>query len=206
MNRLLLSILTLGAIGTAGYALFAYTALPLGSVVHPEMNSNFNMHRNGIYTHIFSSLVALALGPAQFMTRLRTNLPRVHRVCGFIYFACVYSGGISGFYMAQFSYGGSLSHVGFALLAVLWITTATIALVAVKQRNFVQHERWAIRCFSLTLAAVSLRIALGVGFASSLPFDEFYPWLAWVCWLPNLALAEIFIRVRGTGHPSPVTL
>ena len=48
--------------------------------------------------------------------------------------------------------------------------------------------------FSLTFAAVTLRIGLGIGFASGIPFEIFYPSLAWICWVPNLLVALIIIR------------
>ena len=43
--------------------------------------------------------------------------------------------------------------------------------------------------FALTFAAVTLRTGLGIGFASGTPFEVFYPYLAWLCWVPNLLVA-----------------
>ena len=51
------------ALGVAGYAVFAYGFMPLGSLVHPDMKLNFVIHPIGIYTHVFASLVALSLAP-----------------------------------------------------------------------------------------------------------------------------------------------
>lgn len=50
-----------------------------------------------------------------------------------------------------------------------------------------------VRKFALALAAVTLRIGLGIGFASGLVFEAFYPPLAWLSWVPNLPLAELVL-------------
>jgi hypothetical protein len=52
-----------------------------------------------------------------------------------------------------------------------------------------------IRSFALTLAAVTLRIYLPLGIM--LNHGDFYtPYraIAWLCWVPNLLLAELWLR------------
>jgi hypothetical protein len=48
--------------------------------------------------------------------------------------------------------------------------------------------------FALTFAAVTLRTGLGIGFASGTPFEVFYPYLAWICWVPNLLVALVIAK------------
>ncbi len=50
------------ALGVAGYVVFVYGFLPLGSLVHPGMKASFLTHSYGIYIHAFASTVALAIG------------------------------------------------------------------------------------------------------------------------------------------------
>ena len=48
-----------------------------------------------------------------------------------------------------------------------------------------------IRNFALTFAAVTLRAYLGLSQAVfGLSFEAFYPVVAWLCWVPNLIVAE----------------
>lgn len=70
------------AFGVAGYAVFAYSVLPLGSLVHPDMKANFLAHSTGIYTHAFAASLALMLGPFQFSPRLRQTHTAIHRWLG----------------------------------------------------------------------------------------------------------------------------
>jgi len=52
-----------------------------------------------------------------------------------------------------------------------------------------------IRSYSLTFAAVTLRIYLPLAFASGIPFEIAYPAIAWLCWVPNAIVAEwMFVR------------
>ncbi len=184
----LLYFLTLGV---AGYAVFVYGFLPLGAQVHPDMKVTFLAHSNVIYAHAFSSAVALTLGPFQFSTYLRQQYPSVHRWFGRAYLAVgVLVGGLSGLYMSQFAYGGSTARLGFAALAVFWLYTGLCAYFAIRRGAVARHRKWMIRNFSLTFAAVMLRLYLLVSMTAGVEFSLSYPIIAWLCWVPNLAFAE----------------
>ena len=81
----------------AAYALVAYSLVPLGNLVHPQMKLAFEVHRVAILTHIFCSVVAMASGPWQFVPGLRARRPALHRWSGRLYLvAGVLPGGITG--------------------------------------------------------------------------------------------------------------
>jgi uncharacterized membrane protein len=160
------------------------------------------------YVHIVTAGLALALGPWQFARRLRTRHRRVHRGIGRLYLVNVGLGSVSAFVMSMFSSVGILGFFGFGTLAVLWGWTAWRAYRAIRQRDVRSHQAWAIRNFALTYAAVTLRLWFGVLVLLQLPFtadgDAFvnisaqaYAPLPFLCWLPNLVIAEILIRRRG---------
>jgi hypothetical protein len=183
------------AIGVALYAAVAYGLFPLGSLVHPAMRAAFQAHSVGIYTHIFASMLALALGPFQFSSNLRQKNISLHRWSGRAYLSIgVFIGGISGLYVAQFAFGGFVSRAGFTLLALGWLFTGLMAYLAIRRRDIQSHRNWMVRSFSLTFAAVTLRIYLGIFSAVGMTFENFYPWLSWLCWVPNLLLAEWLIK------------
>ena len=129
-------LICLLSIGVAVYALVSYALFPLGASVHPDMRATFELHRIGIYSHVFAAAVALLLGPLQFSRRLRTAHPALHRVSGRIYLvAGVCVGGLAGLYMAMFAYGGIVSSIGFALLALAWLYTGARAYAAARARH-----------------------------------------------------------------------
>jgi hypothetical protein len=60
-----------------------------------------------------------------------------------------------------------------------------------------------IRSYALTLAAVTLRLYLPSSQLAGLPFTVAYPAISWLCWVPNLLIAEWFVRARQSFAPLP---
>jgi uncharacterized membrane protein len=179
------------SLGVAGYAAVAYGAAPLGTAVHPDMRPGFVAHPVGVYAHVFSALFALLLGPTQFSARLRRDHLRLHRWAGRAYLgAGVLVGGLSGLYIAQFAYGGPIARLGFGTLAVCWLYTGARALLAIRRRDIDEHRRWMVRNFALAFAAVTLRIYIPLAMLAGLEFAAAYAAIAWLCWVPNLLVAE----------------
>jgi len=188
VNKYLLYLL---AFGVAGYAAFVYGVLPLGSLVHPDMQANFLAHSPGIYTHAFASIVALVLGPYQFSSRLRQTRTHLHRWLGRTYLAVgVLVGGLSGLYMSQYAFGGPVAQSGFAVLALFWLYSGLRAYLAIRRGAVAEHRKWMVRNFALTFAAVMLRLYLPVSMAAGIEFAIAYPVIAWLCWVPNVLFAE----------------
>lgn len=181
-------------ISVAAYALVAYGAFPLGALVHPQMKLAFQDHSVAVYTHVFASALALLLAPLQLAATWRRKHPAWHRRAGRIYLAAgVLPGGLSGLYVAQFAFGGAVSTGGFSLLALLWLGTAALAYQAIRRGDVPAHRHWMLLNVALTFAAVTLRLYLGLFFASRVPFELFYPWVSWLCWVPNLLLMRFFL-------------
>ena len=195
------------ALGVAGYAVFAYGFMPLGSLVHPDMKLSFLAHQAGIYTHVFAAVVALALGPFQFSGWIRRNHPRVHRWIGRTYLSVgVGLGGLFGLYMSTFAYGGLIAKLGFACLAVAWLFTGLRAFQTIRKGAVQEHRKWVIRNFSLTLAAVTLRLYLPASMVAEIPFEISYPVIAWLAWVPNLLVAEWYVNRTYNNSFNPMPL
>jgi uncharacterized membrane protein len=183
------------SVGVAGYALVAYSVVPLGNLVHPQMKLAFEAHRVAIFVHIFCSMLAMALGPWQFFPGLRASRPALHRWSGRVYLlGGVLPGGIAGMYVSGFAFGGTFNQIGFAVLATLWLTTGYAAYRSIRVGDIASHQQWMLRNFALTFAAVTLRLYLGTFSATGIAFETFYAWLGWLCWVPNLLFIEWRIR------------
>ena len=59
------------------------------------------------------------------------------------------------------------------------------------------HQRWMVRSVALTFAAVTLRLCIPLSVVLGLPFEPSYQAIAWLCWVPNLMVAEWACRRRG---------
>jgi hypothetical protein len=53
-----------------------------------------------------------------------------------------------------------------------------------------------VRNFSLTFAAVTLRLYIPASVFAGIDFAVAYPIIAWLCWLPNLLVAEWSTTLR----------
>jgi len=186
-----MAFLCLLSLGVAAYAVIGYAVMPLGALVHPDMKSGFVAHPLGVYLHVFAAAVALLLGPFQFSDRLRQARIRIHRWMGRIYLGVgVLLGGLSGLYISQFAFGGMAARLGFAALAVCWLYTGVRAFLAIRRKAIDEHRKWMIRNFALAFAAVMLRLYLPASVIAGFEFAVAYPVIAWLCWLPNLLVAE----------------
>lgn len=166
---------------------------PPGWQVHQSLQRTFSVHLWALYIHIIPSVVAMALGPFQFLPKLRARRPLLHRWMGRIYLGSVLIGGISGLYMAQFATGGLAAEIGFAALAILWIFTGYKAYTAIRRGAVQAHRAWLIRNYALTFAAVTLRIYTRTFFLMGMTLPDFHSTNAWLCWVPNLLVAEWLI-------------
>lgn len=176
--------------------------------------------RLALYTHIATASLALASGPTQFSARLRRRFPRGHRVVGRVYLGSVGLGALSGLLMLPVNSAGWAGVFGFGALASLWGWTGWNAYRTIRAGDVAAHQSWMIRNYALTFAAVTLRlwtvtlVALstalgGPGADADALFRDAYLATPFLCWLPNLLVAERLVRRRGLPSyrlvPAPVT-
>lgn len=159
-----------------------------------EQRAVYAAHLAFLMTHIIASMLAILIGPFQFLLGLRKGrLLKIHRWLGRTYLLSILSGGLSGLYMAQFAYGGIVSRFGFSTLAVLWLYSGYRAYRHIRNKDIEEHRRWMIRNYALTCAGVILRIWVPVSSAMGVDFTTAYPAIAWLCWVPNLLVAQWII-------------
>lgn len=145
--------------------------------------------------HFFGAGLALLLVPLQASGLVRRRWPTLHRIGGGLSAGGILAAGMGGLIMATQSHRGWATGVGFAILAVLWLSVTGLGVAAAVRRDFAAHRRWMLRCMALTSAAITLRIMLAAGTGLlKLPFDVVYITAAWASWLFNLGLAEAWLR------------
>ncbi len=159
----------------------------------PQQRAVYLAHQTGILAHIAGGSLALALGPFQFLQRLRARRPQVHRWLGRFYLLGILLGGAAGLYMATFAYAGMITRLGFSALAILWLATGFLAYRTIRAGQVAAHRRWMMRNFALTFAAVTLRLEMPLLMALWGDVAG-YQMVAWLCWLPNLLVIEGVIR------------
>lgn len=203
MNRKIWYVFTCFALLVSGYIVVQYfimdgfqTGLVKAKLMFGSKLSEF--WYSMLFIHITTSIVALVIGPFTLSTTFRERNINRHRIVGRIYMVGILLGGVSGLYLSFYATGGLVAKLGFGLLSVFWLTSAYQALHRVKNKKIKDHRNWMIRNYSLTFAAVTLRIWLPL-FIVLFGIEQFelsYAIIAWLAWVPNVIVAELFIRKR----------
>jgi len=164
-------------------------------VYFSEQRAIYMAHITILIVHIVASMLALSIGPFQFLPGIRKGRwLKVHRWLGRTYLLSILFGGLSGLYMAQMAYGGTISELGFSALAILWLYTGYRAYRHIRNKDLEEHRQWMIRNYALTFAGVMLRVWVPLSMVAGIDFLTAYQAIAWLCWVPNLLVAEWIIR------------
>lgn len=159
-----------------------------------KLNTAIDLHFPLLVTHAIGGGLALLLGPFQFIASWRSKRPAVHHWIGRLYMLSVLVASVCGFSLAIISTTNFATRVGFACLAVMWFYSLWRAYQAIRRRQISQHRVWMIRNYALTLAAITLRVWLGIAmFLLQMSFEQAYVIAAWGSWLLPLAVAEWLI-------------
>lgn len=200
-------------------AIFAtYIVVFFGGALAAGMGERWNRALPGLYdagtplatlaigAHFLTGGVLLLLGPIQLIGPVRRAAPALHRWLGRLYVVSAGAAGLGGlgFILASGTIGGPLMDVGFGLYGALMVLCAALTYVHARARRLAQHRAWAIRLFALTIGSWLYRMEYGLWFllfGSLGRGADFSGWfdavMVFFFYLPNLAVAEIVLRMGG---------
>jgi uncharacterized membrane protein len=144
--------------------------------------------------HAVSGMLALLLGPVQFVRRLRKRMPALHRATGKVYVAACAVAAPSGLMLALGTTAGPVAATAFALQAMLLPVFVYLGVRAAIDRRISAHGEWMLRAYALIAGAITLRLTLPAGMLAGYDFLTAYRASAWLAWMINLSLAEWHIR------------
>lgn len=198
-------ILLLFALGVGGYALSFLDFRPRSILQTKGDLTQQAWYRVLFYTHVLAGGLALIIGGIQWLTLRRQRIHPSHIWLGKGYLIACGLSGVAAVAISFFATGGWIAASGFFLLGVSWLFTTFSGYRMIRLRQVLLHRRWMIRSFALTMAAVTLRIYLPLMLISGLPFERAYLWISWLCWVPNLLVAEWLILPRLAPLPPVYT-
>ncbi|MFJ5229646.1 DUF2306 domain-containing protein [Kitasatospora sp. NPDC088391] len=151
-------------------------------------------HLAPLLLHIGGAVVALSIGPLQFLPGLRARRPAVHRWTGRVYAVSALALSLGGLVLARYAMHPPVAPIGFAVLAVLVLVTTGLGVREARRGRIARHRRWMLRSYALIFAAVTLRIWLPLGAVLGVSDALTYESAAWGSWLVNLAFVEWRMR------------
>jgi uncharacterized membrane protein len=191
LSRVLLSGLIAAATGIGLWSL-RYLLPSQPHAVHFE---NFVNQHTAFTLHAAFASIALLVGPWQFLPSLLLRKCSIHRLLGRIYICAVTLGWLASLPLALHAHSGAAASAGFQVLGICWVTCTLLGLINVRAGRLFEHRRWMIRSYALTTAAITLRLYIAGSDILHIPLDRSYPYIAWLCWIPNALAAELIIRV-----------
>lgn len=167
-----------------------------GFLQYKQVYVTNNLWLTAFYVHVFSCFLCLVAGLTQFTPWILKTHPLLHRSIGRFYIINILLINVpAGMILAVQANGGFSSRLAFVLLDLLWGYTTAMAWVSIKKRDIVRHRAWMVRSFALTLSAISFRLWKQVWLhTTSMDLELIYRIDAWLGFVPNLIIAEWFIR------------
>jgi len=187
-------VLSLTAIAAVVFVASAAVPYLMSSSYGPP---EYAPRRGWLLLHIVGGIIALLTGPAQLWLGLADRGMEWHRRMGIGYIIGVGLGSVGAFYMATHTDFGWIFGAGLFGLAVAWVTTTTLAYLAIKRSLIDQHKEWMIRSYVVTFAFVTFRVIQPALQAAHVGTElEQLAVTAWACWAIPLLITEVVIQGR----------
>lgn len=161
------------AVAFAGQLLFViyilghYGGLLLNGGMEAWVAASDNSYRAGDWlgnlamaAHVFLAAYIMISAQFQLLPGARRRWPRLHRINGRTYVACVVTTSLAGLLIVwtRGTVGGEVMRIGISLDAVLIIAFAWCAVAAARRGDFNRHQRWVLRLFMAVSAVWFFRI------------------------------------------------
>lgn len=163
-----------------------------------------------LVTHVLFAAVAMITCCAQIWPWLRNRHPNLHRRTGRIYVAAVVPAGLSAMVIGAVSPFGPVAGSSTLVMAPLWLGCTIAGYRMARKRRFVEHRRWMVRSFALTMSIIANRFLGAAATITLLGYkdshfhgdDRIVSYLAagittWLGWTLCLLIAEWWLE-RGT--------
>ena len=159
--------------------------------------TSYGANSAAIVVHILGGIVALMLGPLQFLDGLRRSRPRLHRIVGRIYLGAIAVAASAAIYVLVGVQRSLMFETGLYGLATAWVVTSVMALLSIRLRQIDQHREWMIRSYVVTFGFVVFRLGSDWFLASgTAPRAQVSGTMAWLCWAGPLLVTEVALQAR----------
>lgn len=154
-----------------------------------------------LLVHIVFGLIATLTGPIQFIPVVRSKYPVLHRSVGKIYLVSILISTLASFYLVSTAQLGLVYNVGLLMLGIVWLGSAVMAYVSIRNKNVRMHKEWMIKTYVLTLAFVNFRFVEDtMALMNISTFIDRKVLMAWACWAIPFFFTEVVLQCRRMVH------
>ena len=165
---------------------------------HDQFGDYYWPNRWWLVGHLSGGMLAILLGPFQFISKFRNRYLKTHRLLGKIYIIAIIIGSLCAFYMS-FTVARQVNIawcIALFFLAFPWLISVLMAYRMIRNKRVQQHREWMIRSYVVTFAFVSFRFIEESSIARSLmeTFEERGPTVIWISWAVPLFITEVILQ------------
>jgi uncharacterized membrane protein len=163
------------------------------------MDAGFARHPFLTMLHITPGLLFILLAPLQFVRKVRSRKPKLHRWMGRVVLVSGIIIGSSALVMSpQMAIGGPNESAATMLFAIVFLVSLVKAFLHIRRGRVALHREWMIRAFAVGFAVATIRPIVGIFFATSrlthLTPRDFFGTAFWLGFTIQLMVAEIWIN------------
>lgn len=163
---------------------------------------NNSGHAGVFFVHIYTGMIALALGTFQVYKPWRAAYPNLHRWLGRLYVTVVIISAVTSLWLSP-----RLSTYGTEYIrqlgAVLWASFTILGVIAIRNSDIESHQRWMTRSYAFAYMGITFFVLTGIGKISGVPLEYAYPLVIYSSLLLNLSVCELVLRRSKTQGLSP---
>ena len=154
---------------------------------------NNSDHAGVFFIHIYTGMIALALGTFQIYKPLRSAYPNLHRWLGRVYVTVVLISAVTSLWLSP-----RLSIFGTEYVrqlgAVLWASFTVLGLIAIRNSDIEKHRRWMTRSYAFAYMGITFYVLSAVRKISGVPLEYGYPLVIYSSLVINLSVSELLLR------------
>lgn len=153
------------------------------------------------YAHVLAAGIILFVGFFQLLIGFRPQMKQLHKLMGRTYaYGIIFFAAPGGLIMSFFIERGPWVLLSFLLQTVLWFVFTILAVQKAQKRELASHRDWMLRSYSLTFAAVTLRLYVFITVGTvDLTNPSAYGIIAWLSWTLNLLVVEVYRIFKPTN-------
>jgi hypothetical protein len=153
------------------------------------------------YSHVLVGGIILLAGFFQLHPKSIKHFRKLHRIVGYIYvMGILFFAAPGGIVMSFFIDRGPWVLGSFLVQGSLWFWFTATAFDRIRKKDIEGHRQWMWRSYALTFAAITLRVYIFItSYKYNLSVPEAYATLAWLSWVPNLLIIELYLRKISTN-------
>ena len=170
-------------------------AVPFIIISEETYNAYYLSRVFWIWPHVLGGVIAMSIGPFQFISKLRIKYPRFHRITGYIFLISVLVSALTLIPLITTSSSNLVIDVGLGIGAIVWLGAGIFAFVAIKNGKIEEHKEWMIRCYMITLAFVVFRVAIDVlSYYQVTNEPDIVALSSWLSWTLPICITEAVLQ------------